>query len=79
MAHNGTPDNGNRAAALRRMAESDPQLAVRLIAQTLQAQLVYVGEDGRQGHRRRDNRDPVACAAKRWRGDLIEGNNDHGE
>ena len=37
MAHNGTPDNGNRAAALRRMAESDPQLAVRLIAQTLPA------------------------------------------
>jgi ribonucleoside-diphosphate reductase beta chain len=37
MAHNGTPDNGNRAAALRRMAESDPELAVRLIAQTLPA------------------------------------------
>ena len=36
MALNGT-QNGNRRAALRRMAEADPELAVRLMAQTLPA------------------------------------------
>ena len=36
MARNGGED-GNRQAALQRMAESDPELAVRLIAQTLPA------------------------------------------
>jgi ribonucleoside-diphosphate reductase beta chain len=36
MARNGTR-NGDRSATLRRMAESDPELAVRLVAQTLPA------------------------------------------
>ena len=36
MARNGTR-NGDRVATLRRMAESDPELAVRLVAQTLPA------------------------------------------
>jgi ribonucleoside-diphosphate reductase beta chain len=36
MAHDRTSD-GERTAALRRMAESDPELAVRLVAQTLPA------------------------------------------
>jgi ribonucleoside-diphosphate reductase beta chain len=36
MARNGT-GNGEQRAALRRMADSDPELAVRLIAQTLPA------------------------------------------
>ncbi|MGH2988303.1 MAG: SCP2 sterol-binding domain-containing protein, partial [Solirubrobacterales bacterium] len=36
MARNGG-DDGNRQAALERMAEADPELAVRLIAQTLPA------------------------------------------
>jgi ribonucleoside-diphosphate reductase beta chain len=39
MARNGTRngENGDRAATLRRMAASDPELAVRLVAQTLPA------------------------------------------